>query len=43
MLIRVLFSLAFAFSILALGANAAPGRPIPAPTVDAPRAATAGE
>jgi len=40
--IRILFSLAFALSVLALGAGAAPGSPIPAPTVDAPRAATAG-
>jgi peptide-methionine (S)-S-oxide reductase len=40
--IRILFSLAFALSILALSAGAAPGRPIPAPTVDAPRAAVAG-
>jgi peptide-methionine (S)-S-oxide reductase len=39
--IRVLFSLAFALSILAFGAGAARG-PIPAPTVDAPRAAVAG-
>jgi peptide-methionine (S)-S-oxide reductase len=42
MAIRVLFGFAFALSILALVANAAPGSPIPAPTVDAPRAAVAG-
>ena len=40
MLIRVLFGLGFALSMLAFGASAA--GPIPAPTVDAPRAASAG-
>ena len=40
--IRVFFSLGFALSILAYGASAAPERPIPAPTVDAPRAVAAG-
>ena len=40
MLIRVLFGLGFALSMLAFGASAA--GPIPAPTVDAPRAVSAG-
>jgi peptide-methionine (S)-S-oxide reductase len=40
MLIRVLFGLGFALSMLAFGASAA--GPIPAPTVDAPRAVAAG-
>ena len=40
MLIRVLFGLGFALSMLAFGAGAA--GLIPAPTVDAPRAASAG-
>lgn len=40
MLIRVLFGLGFALSMLAFGANAA--GPIPAATVDAPRAASPG-
>ncbi|MGA7794609.1 MAG: peptide-methionine (S)-S-oxide reductase MsrA [Candidatus Acidiferrales bacterium] len=40
---RLFLSFAFAFSILAYGASAAPGQPIPPPKVDAPLAATAGK
>ena len=39
---RLFLSLAFAFSMLACGANAAPGQPIPPPKVDAPLATAAG-
>jgi peptide-methionine (S)-S-oxide reductase len=39
---RLFLSFAFAFSILAYGASAAPGLPIPPPKVDAPLAAAAG-
>lgn len=39
---RLLLSFAFAFSILAYGASAAPSQPIPPPKVDAPLAAAAG-
>ncbi|HXP82305.1 MAG TPA: peptide-methionine (S)-S-oxide reductase MsrA [Verrucomicrobiae bacterium] len=42
MLTRLLLSLGFTFSILAYGASAAPGQPIPPPKVDAPLAAAAG-
>jgi peptide-methionine (S)-S-oxide reductase len=40
---RLFLILAFAFSILAYGASAAPGQPIPPPKVDAPLAAAAGK
>ena len=40
---RLLLILAFTFSILAYGASAAPGQPIPPPKVDAPLAAAAGK
>ena len=39
---RLFLSFAFAFSILAFGASAAPGQPIPPPKVDAPLATAAG-
>ncbi len=39
---RLFLSFAFAFSILAYGASAAPGQPIPPPKVDAPLASAAG-
>jgi peptide-methionine (S)-S-oxide reductase len=39
---RLFLSFAFAFSILAYGASAAPGQPIPPPKVDAPLAAATG-
>jgi peptide-methionine (S)-S-oxide reductase len=39
---RLFLSFAFAFSILAYGASAAPGQPIPPPKVDAPLATAAG-
>jgi peptide-methionine (S)-S-oxide reductase len=40
---RLFLSLAFTFSILACGASAAPGQPIPPPKFDAPLAAAAGK
>jgi peptide-methionine (S)-S-oxide reductase len=40
--IRFLVGIGFALAILAFGADAAPDHPIPAPNVDAPRAAAAG-
>jgi len=39
---RLLLSFAFAFSVVAYGASAAPGQPIPPPKVDAPLATAAG-